>query len=638
MTRLTNPRLALVPGLGLLAALSLAACTSSSDGDDGDFQSKSVRTSVPPGTPLVVRGEWAVYLADEATTGDRGTDFNEDGDFIDSIAVALDLRRKEETVLDVAALDVLLVSDQVYVVVDEVRDSRDWNEDGDTTDVVLLHWSRDMRRIGFVDQLGPGPVRAVASSVRLYYTVRRASMGAETNLRYLRADDPRQPVPVLNETDDPRRVRLCGIEEELLVVFQDEEVEGTDLNGDGTDDDSFVVGLVDTTDPSAVLRNVGLAVEGFDTPYRARNTSIGDWVFAILVSERAHGDLTGGGFNDPIEFSPSWLPPQCIGDEDDDLDDHVLHYLFFRDFVQDPVANAPVNTGLVGTDRIVITDTDPPFVATISREADEGTCDLNGDGDLLDSIARWVEATTPVLPFTNENELLAVADLPGGGNGLGTLEFALFMAMSEEDQAEDIDGDGEMDSELVAWLDPERGNSAFWILDQDEGPEEVYVGTDWIGESADRLWLLTSLQEAVLGVPVNTGDTDTKDSVPAFGVFDEEEDDIDFLGENIAVARGNAGIVIAGGFAFYRVDEEDDDRDWNRDGDENDMVLFRTNLENGSSDLMGTLNNLDRPAIAVSPAEVGVFGGAFLANEAMAREDLNRDGDTNDWAVQFFRF
>ena len=82
----------------LLAAALLAGCNQDS-GTSGSFNARDSVVAVSPDTPIVVRGTWAAYLADEETTGVDGTDMNRDGDRVDSVATVVDIRGRIETVV-----------------------------------------------------------------------------------------------------------------------------------------------------------------------------------------------------------------------------------------------------------------------------------------------------------------------------------------------------------------------------------------------------------------------------------------------------------------------------------------------------------------------------------------------------------
>ena len=126
--------------------------------------------------------------------------------------------------------------------------------------------------------------------------------------------------------------------------------------------------------------------------------------------------------------------------------------------------------------------------------------------------------------------------------------------------------------------------------------------------------------------------------MPTWAFIDSSGADLDFPGENVAVQRGNAGMQIAQEFAFYRVDERDDNRDWNDDGDRGDLVLFRTNINTGASRFLGTSSDVIGPALEVGDDARGIVGGVQIADESMARRDFNDDGDENDFVVRFLKF
>jgi hypothetical protein len=77
----------------------------------------------------------------------------------------------------------------------------------------------------------------------------------------------------------------------------------------------------------------------------------------------------------------------------------------------------------------------------------------------------------------------------------------------------------------------------------------------------------SSYQEGVHGTPINTGgDSNSIDSIPTFARFDPI-DDLDSPGPPLAGHANNAGVVLSDNdVAYYRVDEEVDNRDWNSDG------------------------------------------------------------------------
>src|SRR6185369_12739295 len=166
----------------------------------------------------------------------------------------------------------------------------------------------------------------------------------------------------------------------------------------------------------------------------------------------------------PTLFSGTWKPTQCVGQEDTDATDWVLHFLLFAAWDADAATNPPRNTGLVGSRRIAIAN---GYIATITPEHDagenggldaEGNCDLNGDGDQDDYVVRWVQMpTTPggaILPLTPVANIHALSNVPGGTHGLAELGTRFVIQVSEVDDNLDINGDAQKTFDYMGWLTP----------------------------------------------------------------------------------------------------------------------------------------------------------------------------------------
>jgi len=666
----------LSPFLALTAALLLATACSvgGSDGASG-FAVYRSDVSVAGGTPIAIAGKNVAFLADEATSGAGGTDLNQDGDIIDSIAVVIDMNsRVETTELDtltpkgVAATALAWIGEHLYLVVDESLDVRDWNGDTDTADLVLLHWTASPADPPtFVDRLASvGAIKLVAVGTNLFYSSARVPTSpTESNLAVVTTTAPTTPVLVdTQDANGPLSPRILGKNEGLIFLSLDETAEARDLNGDTDTTDTSVLALLDGTLATTAVHGTELALPAAGSPFRARRTTATshDWQVGFLVSETDQGSTN---LNDPALFAGTWQPSQCTSDPDTDTTDSVLHFLQFAAWDADPVSNPPVNTGLVGTRRIAIAN---GYIATITPEqaagdpnGAEGNCDLNGDADRNDFVVRWAQMASPVLPLTQVANLHALADVPGGTHGLAELGTRFAIEVSESDDDLDIDGDAFKTHDLIGWVTPTGSGNANTPWSWMHGcvtsgssvncnvPPPSFVGASWMAESADRSRLNVALEEEIEGVNINRHDppiagedTDTLDSVPTFGYFTGSPLRISFPGVAIGVQNANAGIVVARNHGFYRVSEAEDSRDWNQDGLETGFVLFRTSLIQGVSNRMGPLNSLPgRNAIEVNPEESSPIGAVFLADEQLqgaAGTDLNGDLDTADLVISYFRF
>ncbi len=642
----------------LLVGATLPGCSGSASSGSSNFITVATKRATAAISPVVVQGHLMVYLASEALSGVGGTNFNlanGDADTNDDCAVVVDMTAGTETDLNVATIAASIVGNEVYLIVSETADSKDWSLDNGLLDTVLLHYS-STAPLSFVDKIAPGPAAhswAVAGG-RLYYARGDTStlINGESSLRYLAnttAITSVTPVTVL-QTDalNTLEVSILGVDENLIFLTADENDALRDLNGDLDATDPFVLALLDGTDIAGVIENVGLSVKDESAPVRAKLTVAHDWVVGFLVDEATQSNFPTG-LNDPTLFSNAWRPTSpAVGCgltyNDTDTLDEVLHVLKFALWHTNPVLNPPKNTGIPGTERVLCTST---AVATLVKESDDGGCDLNNDGDTLDTVLRWALVATPQLPFGNSTQLNAVEDgIPGGTHGISDLAGRFLCVVSESDDNTDFDGGGKT-HDLVAWLDPNVGVPT-WVFDHNPAT----VGMDAVGASAmsdriERDRLLVAFEESVTlpssfpnGINIG-GDNDRLDSTPTFCRFDPGNSlDLDFPGPAVAVSALNPGIVIANGVAFYRVDELADNRDWNGDGIPG-FVIFRTTLSNNFSALIGsgiraTANNIAGPCVFTG----GTIGAAFISQESIAGPlgtDLNADGRKDGFVVTWFR-
>lgn len=630
----------------LILGTTISACSSGGSVSDGPRQAESTKQGTAFGTPVLVIERWIAYLADEASTGAGGTDFNGDLDMIDSIAAVVNMATKKTRVLDVSADDMGVLraggATQLYTVTDEAKDGFDWSGDGPLDDVVLLHTTLEsatpLTYIADVDSTGP--CRIVTVDNRLYFTEEGVAPGAgQTTLMYVAASAPTVPVQVLNnDAGNSLDPEIMGCDEGLIFLAVDETAEGRDLNTDLDFLDEDVLALLDGTTAGAMVHEVPLAMADDSDPFRALSVGTGNWLVGFLVDET---DQDATNLNDPTLFGGTWKPPHCVGFEDADVTDRVLHFLDFAAFTTNRIANPPINTGLVGDDRIVaVRSGGQRFLGVVSPEGDEGTCDLNGDGDQTDDVIRWTSTSTPILPLTDINEILALEDVPGGTEGITDLDGRFICVVSESDDGRQHDDDLLSDDDLIAWLDP-LDVAPFWEFDHSNpGVGTINsVGTGWCAERQERDRFLVAFPEAFGGGgSINSSDGDVLDSVATFALFDNGPTELDFPGPAVAVDEDNVGTVFADNLAFFRVDEAADNRNWNGDKDKLDHVLFRSNASNGSSAFfVSTLNDFAGPAAYVPEPGSNPVGIAFVAEEAMANRDFNKDGDKADNVLRWFR-
>lgn len=620
--------------------LLAAACGGGGGSTSSSYTVRTTSVSWAQNTPIAISGRNLAFLAAEDVTGPAGTDFNADGDVNDSIAVAVDTASNHETVLDVAADNVAWIGNELYIATLESEDEVDWNVDTDQTDTVLLHWNSTLATPEFVDVLAN--TQLVARGNNLFYSTATAPSGAlATSLKVIAASAPTTPVAIVStDNGGPLSPSILAIEEGLVFLSLDETVEGRDLNGDADATDTSVLALLNGLTVAGVVQNTQKALAA-NSPLRAKANGSNDWQVGFLVSEAAQGATN---LNDPALFGASWPPTQCSGHADSDATDSVLHVLNFAGWTSNSVTNPVRNTGLVGSRRICIAN---GFVATLSLESDEGTCDLNDDGDTSDRIVRWtqlVTGTAPIVPLNDAANLHAIADCQGGTRGLAELDSRFVALVSEADDALDIDGGGNTHN-LLGWLLPSNTSHA-WDFTHG-GANDTFVGATSMSEVPGRTLLGVALPENIEGVNINKHtpavageDTDTNDSAPTFADFSNSTTMV-FPGVAVATDADNAGLVISKNVAFYRVSEAEDSRDWNNDADETDEILFRTSLSQGTSFATAVLNNLTSGGNSTPSIFVDTVGtpqaAALVVDETIVGSDVNADG-TQHFVLEYFRF
>jgi hypothetical protein len=588
--------------------------------------SRAVPFAITAESPLALSDDWLVYVADEDASGQ---DLNRDGDATDGVAVVVDLDSGATQTLRAARL-VHLLEDEVYLVTDEAEDAFDWDGDGRTDSLVLLHWSRTRARVSLVAPIEDAAPVWVGD--RLFFTRAQpivTGLPGETKVHYVSRAQPRASTAVLAVgADFSPDARPIGQEDGLLWLVQDEHPLLRDLNGDGDSVDETVLALVDGTAPTPQLFNVGLTL-GDDPAVRARATTSGDWLVGFLVDEATQGRAT---LNDPADYPLGLWPGTCTGSGDDDVEDRVLFGLFFRKWSTNPLLFPPFATGITSRGRVLILEGEDRarhVLAGVSHEEDEGTCALNDDGDQADRVLRWVEvdALGPLGPVEPARPV-ALADLPGGANGVAEVEDRFVAALSEAEDGRDLDGDPSSTDVLTAWVDPFAATGTWRVVLRSGGAP---VALDWLAETDDRSAALLGTLERQLGAPCNQDDRDLDDTFAARARFDAlDRQRFTWSSRCFATSGGNAGMVVAGEVVFLRADEAAQGRDIDEDGDLDDQILVRYSLESGARLLyVGPLNDLEAPAVTVAGDRA-----VFRVDERQLGRDQNGDGDAQDLVLR----
>lgn len=258
------------------------------------------------------------------------------------------------------------------------------------------------------------------------------------------------------------------------------------------------------------------------------------------------------------------------------------------------------NVGIAMSADIPLLAVDGRRVVFAAREVNEGR-DLNGDGDLLDSVLHAYDAATGAL----YNHGMAVrVDIAVRGN-------VVLYSASENDNGADYNGDDDKFDSILH-------QAAF------NGSQKVNVGhavTDIVFEES---YAVVGISEIATGQVLN-GDGDASDD-RIVALYDPAKLKLTLLRR--AVMSFSNVATTAGAFAFA-VDEPRDDRDHNGDGDQIDQVPFTHVLASGKTTNSQRQGHIVRTALPDRHRNAG-SRIAMRTSEAEHGADLSGDGDLLD--------
>lgn len=643
MQQLSLPnRAATSLALGML--LNLCACSAGDEPPPTNFFVVGTSEFAATGTtPLAVSGVQMVFLADEASSG--GRDLNGDGGLgVDQVAIAVNVDTKVETNLGVAALSALWLGNHLYLVVDEALDGFDHGGQAGTTDLVLMHWRAGLPSPVFIDSLdrtSPHPMLAVENTL-FYASDEVPAAATESSIYAIDGSFPQTPRPVFTRDNVvPLRPKLLGARDGLVFLALDETLEGVVLNGDAAADDTHVLALLDGTGSmqpggyTLLVRNTELAMASGSAPFAAKSQSAHDWLAGFLVDESSEG--VNLNLFDGTTLPINWQIAAC-GAADSDQTDQVLHVIRFAAWDANPAGQAPINTGLAGSQQVLIAG---DAVGTVCLEADENDCIFNGDSDFADSILRWIRIDIATAPYSTAgpvraSDLLLALDLsvPGPAQGIAVLDGDFVIQCDEQADGRSHDDDAAANRELVGWVDPQAAIPAWTFNHSASGSS--YTTATWMGAQPDPDILGIAFAESSNAEDLNN-DGDLLDSMPTWPALTGTPRALTFLGKFLAADQDNAGITHSNGYGFFRFSEaENGNADSNGNGNATDVLLVRVSFENGLASNMGILNELPRGSLATEGDGVSP-GAAYLFDETFLGIDLNNDGDSADLVPRYFR-
>lgn len=478
----------------------------------------------------------------------------------------------------------------------------------------------------------PAPSRGPAPSVVDFGHRTDSYRASERLIAFLASEDGR--VDLNGDGDrsdrvlfvhDPirRRTTNLGLAGALLdvagrrVAFNvPESAQGnTDLNGDG-DTGDVVLFTYDAGDGS--LENLGYASSAF----ALEGSSL---LFVVGETSQDVTDLNGDG----------------------DANDHVVH-------LHDAAAGLTLNTRLAGFPNADTgLRTDGRRAAFIVLELAQGGTDLNGDGDAGDPVMHVADLELGTV--TNLGLAMAGVVPRNYEWSSGHLAFAV----REGGQAADLNGDGDMLDSVLHVLRPGEStadNLGLAILDLHAAPghfafrvfESAQANTDLNGDGDTFDAILHAYRSptgqlvptqlsaqlhrstrGLVGIQVFEGSQGNRD-------LNGDGDALDFVTHVLDVRTGrvrstgmaSSAIAVEPGHVLIRVEEEDQGgMDLDGNGTADDAVAFLYSPQTGA---LRNLRLPTTPFFADPMGDVGTRHAVVHVEERAANRDLNADGDLLD--------
>jgi PKD repeat protein len=516
-----------------------------------------------------VSGPWVAYTTDE---GVEGEDLNGDGDLLDHVIRLVDTRTQQERNTGLTALSAFmgpafnLAGDTLTVMVPESSHGEtDLNGDGDANDVVYHVYdvptaattNLEVAAGNYTDVQG---YLSEGGSVFAFLVGEEAQGNTDLNGDGDVTDLIAHVWHGGELTNMGLSSRSAHVSNELVVFTASElDSDGTDLNSDG-DTDDWVAHVYDVAEK--MLTNLGIAggvYGGWEAGSVAQvgvsewsqgNTDLngdGDTADSVLHVHDVRTDVTTNlgliaptgeygrvGRSDLVCFEVFESEQGGDLNEDGDTDDLLIH-------LYEPPSTSVTNTNLDGYCGVI----GDGYVLLRLREDGAGA-DLNGDGDMTDSVSHILDRDTEAL--TN----LSIAGWAARGFG------DRVVIVGNEDNYFDYNEDGD-GSDRVAFVYDHSDESL-------TNTERAVYGEPRIGAGLAAM----NVPEADEGGTDLNGDGDSLDHVIHLYTLDGRV----ILNGARAVPK-HQDSPVGDDFATAVVSETDDGwTDHNGDGDKDDQVLF----------------------------------------------------------------
>lgn len=524
------------------------------DGDTGDTVLVVVdgQTGADKPTDFSFYGQTYAHVCHDAgylsfiALEDGRQDFNNDGDRSDKALVDLEVASGQAYVIPLAAgTHVACDGGWVAFTVSEAGEGQNLNGDNDASDHV---WHVYERATGDVNNLKISPQGNTVYTARVGprgmvlqayegYDDRDWNGDGDEDDKVLFVVNYPYPTGVstglageLNVDERFRSTRAYG----RFVPFRaDEAAQGQDLNGDG-DATDMVVHVVDTADGSIEVGPAGYALR-----------SASRWI-PVLHQEAAHFGQDENGDGDAVDFVLTFMNGFNGSLWDTGL---VVHSNANPGY---PFA-APHDFGLGFDGR---------WVSAEIRESESGL-DLNGDGDQLDDLVHRFDPRYQSVVLTDAQSTCLFDDERVLA---ASRDRALACTRELPWHGGDLNGDNDMDDVVAIVTNLVSGSTRNTELAIDaKDPMIAFKSTGFLVAS-----------ERDNGRSDFNGDGDTDDAVP-FRV-DLDTGAVASLGRSVDWSFGSFGEKrvrwsFDGAGFFFGVDEQDEGRDLNGDGDRGDVIV-----------------------------------------------------------------
>lgn len=522
------------------------------------------------------------------------TDLTSDGDANDYAFQVVDLASSAVTNVHIDAGGPLACGGDKFAfgVSEASQGNTDRNGDGDTFDTVLAVYDAGTATL---TNMGRAVSAIVASPQLIAFTVYEASQGGgdlngdgDVLDKVLHVLDPTTMV-VTNlgrEAGDSVHIKVVG---KRVAFFLSETAQGnTDFNGDGDPLDTVVL-IYDAATSTlinpnrAVAPDLGIQLDGA--------------VAAFVVSEPGQGPSS---LNGDLDSNDSVLSLYCFGSPP-------------------CVSSGLINVGVDASGGFTLGG---DLLAFRARERNQGlpggTLNLP-DSDARDFVVHYYRISTGV---TTNTQLAGQAKIRIVGNRLG------FGVPERLQNHTDRDSDTDARDVVLTVYD---------------------TLTSTVTNTGRALWSRTCRKEATLATPKGPCTAAGADMI-AFANGEKEQGKTDQNGDgdyrdaviqiwrlstNTLVSTQLAGehkstIVTSGDLAAFRVSEKDQGVDLNGDSDSGDFVLA---VYNAATNTITQLGQQSEAPILIEGNYV-----VFRTSEAGQNTDLDGDGDTGDFVLQYQAF